>query len=206
MTQALQRIVQLLIVVLPSLSLAQDPKSTEDTVNRAVHVCAACHGESGNSAAAAFPRLAGQQRMYTIEQLTLFRSQKRAESNAQAYMWGVSALLDDATIAGLADYYAAQQPQPSPKSRDPKLVEAGRRIYEEGIPAKDVRPCASCHGENAEGASVFPRLAGQHADYVYLQLVQFRTRLRPYAVVMADVTKNMTREELKAVAAFVQSK
>jgi cytochrome c553 len=174
-------------------------------VQRAVHVCASCHGEGGRSSAAVFPSLAGQMPQYVAAQLRDFRGQVRAEIDPQAYMWGVSALLDDATIDGLADYYASQQPAAG-RPGNPRLVAAGRKIYEDGIPARGVRACASCHGANAEGASVFPRLAGQHADYAYRQLKGFGTRLRPHGILMRNETANMTDAELRAVAEYVQSR
>jgi len=141
--------------------------------------------------------------MYTIEQLKLFRSQKRSESDQQAYMWGISALLDDGLINGIADYFAAQTPAKGRPASGPQ-ASLGQRIFEQGIPGKKVPACASCHGPNGEGGSVFPRLGGQHAAYTALQLEQFRTRLRPYAVVMAGVTKSMSREEMQAVAAWIE--
>jgi len=184
---------------------AQEPAPDSITVERAVHVCAACHGEEGRSDAPVYPSLAGQMPLYIIAQLRDFRAQTRAESDWQAYMWGVSALLDDSTISGLASYYAQQKPAPG-KGGDPRLIEAGRKLYEQGVPARGVRPCASCHGDNAEGASVFPRLAGQHADYVLRQLKVFRTRLRPHGVIMADETRNLTDVEMRALAQYVQSR
>ncbi len=184
---------------------AQEPTPDSATVQRAIHVCAACHGEEGRSKAPVYPRLAGQMPMYIIAQLRDFRAQTRSESDWQAYMWGISALLDDATIAGLAGYYAEQKPAAG-KAGDPKLVEVGRKIYEQGIPTRGVRACASCHGDNAEGASVFPRLAGQHADYVLRQLKVFRTKLRPHGVIMAGETRNLSDDELRALAQYVQSR
>jgi cytochrome c553 len=184
---------------------AQEPTSDSTAVQRVVHVCAACHGEEGRSTAPVYPRLAGQMPMYIVAQLRDFRAQTRSESDWQAYMWGISALLDDATISGLAAYYSEQKPAPG-KVGDSKLVEAGRKIYEEGIPARGVRACASCHGDNAEGASVFPRLAGQHAEYVLRQLKVFRTRLRPHGVIMADETRNLSDGEMRALAQYVQSR
>lgn len=186
-------------------SLAQKPAGGE-LVERAIHVCNACHGEGGHSTAPVFPKLAAQSPLYLAEQLRLFRTQKRSDSSPQAYMWGISALLDDATIQGLADYYAAQPARPG-KAGHPRLMEQGRRIYEQGIPARGVAACASCHGEKGEGASVFPRLAGQHAEYIVRQLLEFRTRLRPHGVIMAErVVKNMTPAEMRAVAAYLQAR
>jgi cytochrome c553 len=197
-------------IALAALSLAMltaradEPAQDSGIVARAIHVCATCHGEGGRSAAAVFPSLAGQAPLYTVSQLRDFRNQTRAETDVQAYMWGVSALLDDATIQGLADYYASQAPAPGKKGNS-KLINLGRTTFSEGIPARHVRACASCHGDQAQGASVFPRLAGQHADYVFRQLKGFRAPLRRHGVLMKDETAQMTEFEMRAVAEYVQS-
>jgi cytochrome c553 len=183
---------------------AQNVISDQETVRRAIHVCAACHGDEGRSSNPDIPSLAGQMRQYTIAQLQDFRAQTRAEAGSRAYMWGVSALLDDATIGGLADFYAEQ---PAAKGRHGKaaLVATGRRIFENGIASRGVAACASCHGDAAEGAAGFPRLAGQHARYVYAQLQTFGSKLRPHGVVMKNETRRMTPAEMRAVAEYVQS-
>jgi len=185
---------------------ADNAITPERMVERAIHVCNACHGEDGNSRMPAFPKLAGQPAFYLAEQLRAFRSQTRADASPQAYMWGISALLDERTIAGLADYYAAQTPLAG-KPGQAALMEKGRRIFSEGIPARKVMACTQCHGENGEGASVFPRIAGQHAEYIVRQLNEFSTKLRPHGVIMAErVVKYMAPEEMRAVAAYLQAK
>jgi cytochrome c553 len=184
---------------------AQDMPGGSDIARRALHVCAACHGEGGRSKASDAPSLAGQPALYTIRQLRDFRSQQRAEADTAAYMWGVSALLDDDTIKSLADYYAAQAPHTGWTKAKPELLRQGKDIFENGLPGKGVRACASCHGDNAEGASGFPRLAGQYADYLYRQMKVFSTRLRPHGVLMKAETSNMSPLQLKAVAAYLQS-
>ena len=184
---------------------AQDAAAGLDTVRRATRVCAACHGEGGRSENPSIPSLAGQMRQYTIAQLRDFRSQIRAEPGLRGYMWGISALLDDPTINGLAEYFAEQTPAPAKPAKAKAVQEAGRRIFAEGIAQRGVRPCASCHGDRGEGTAGFPRLAGQHADYVNAQLKVFRTWLRPHGVVMRAEIKSMTPAEMRAVATYVQS-
>ena len=193
------------LVAATGLARAQGGKPPGEVVERAIHVCNACHGEGGAGTAPIYPKLAAQQSLYLAEQLKLFRAQKRSDSSPQAYMWGISALLDDATIQGLADYYSTQTPKPG-KPGNPKQMELGKRIYSQGIPSRNVAACAFCHGDSAEGASVFPRLAGQHAEYIVKQLQEFRTKLRPHGVIMAErVVKNMTPDEMWAVAAYLQA-
>ncbi len=182
---------------------AQD--AANETVRRAVHVCAACHGDNGVSKKAAIPSLAGQMPQYFITQLKDFRSQTRVENGTLAYMWGISALLDDDTITGLADYYAKQAPAPG-KPGNAAVVKKGETLFTKGVTARGVRPCAQCHGDAGEGAAGFPRLAGQRADYVEAQMKLFSTRLRPHGVIMKEEVKAMTPAEIKAVAAYVQSR
>jgi len=193
-------------VMLAGSAAARDPLTPDQVVERAVHVCNACHGDGGDSKTPDNPKLAGQPAIYLADQLRAFRAQKRADSTAQAYMWGISALLDENTIEGLADYYEMQTPTPG-KPGKPALMERGRKIFDEGIPAANVRACAKCHGEEGEGESVFPRIASQNGEYIVKQLLEFRTKLRPHGVIMANrVVKPMSREDMEAVAAYLQAK
>lgn len=64
--------------------------------------CATCHGAMGLSNAPDTPNLAGQPRIYLIEQLKAFRSGKRAHE----VMNVVAKPLSDADIDELADWYA----------------------------------------------------------------------------------------------------
>lgn len=201
-----RRLAALLVMAMaPLVTLAEESPADSDQIRRVVHVCSACHGEAGNSSNPGFPRLAGQPADYVIAQLNAFRDQKRSEKDPRAYMWGVSALLDDSTIQQLGSYYAQQTPAAG-RAGDPALIAKGRAIFQDGVPARGVRACKSCHGENGEGVTVFPRLAGQHASYVYNQLKTFGTRLRPHGPVMAAEVRNLGNDELRAVAEYVQSR
>jgi len=176
----------------------------EATVERAAHICAACHSDSPRGKRDSIPNLAGQMPLYIQTQLKDFRSQTRAETDIQAYMWGISALLDDDTIKGLSEYFAAQSPTPG-RSGDTALVAEGQRIFAAGIPDKGVRACSGCHGAKAEGASVFPRLAGQNAHYIFAQLQTFGTRLRPHGILMKNEVGGLSIKQMRAVSEYVQS-
>ena len=202
-TRTLSLLAALVATALPTW--AQDMAATNDVARRALHVCAACHGEGGRSTNPAYPSLAGQSAQYTVQQLRDFRAQQRAESDAKPYMWGASPLLDAPAIQALADHYAVQAPAAGHGRAPAATLALGRRLFNEGAPARGVRACASCHGEKAEGTAGFPRLAGQHADYLVKQLKGFSTRLRPHGVLMKNETAGMTGQEIKAVAAYLQS-
>ena len=187
-------------------AMAQDTGAASEMVRRAIHVCEACHGENGRMKDAAMPTLAGQMPQYLQRQLRDFRSQARAEASTQAYMWGVSALLDDATIEGLSTYYASLPPHAGKPGKAP-LVKTGRKIFEDGMTARGIKSCAGCHGDDAEGDAGFPRLAGQSAVYLANQLKLFRnTPLRQHGVLMKKETKALSDAEIRAVAAYLQSK
>jgi cytochrome c553 len=186
---------------------AQDTNATaSETVRRAIHLCNACHGDEGRSKEAVNPSLAGQMPQYFQQQLKDFRSQSRSEANLTAYMWGVSALLDDATIQGLAEYYAGLSPKPGHPGK-PRLLATGKKLFEQGIPSRGIKACAGCHGDNAEGEAGFPRLAGQQAGYLTRQLKMFRTTpLRRHGVLMKAESRPMNDAEVRAVAAYLQSR
>src|SRR5664280_2657106 len=168
-------------------------------------VCSACHGPEGHSVSPVFPNLAGQQPAYIILQLEAFRGHVRGDPNAQAYMWGMASQLGDDTIKALADYYAAQKPVPM-KALDPALMADGERIYTQGIPTQSVPACASCHGAKAEGAGAFPRLEGQHVDYLVAQLLGFQSGVRSNAPIMLAVVRTLSHEQMKAAATYAASR
>jgi cytochrome c553 len=178
-----------------------------DVGKLATQTCASCHGPRGESVSPAFPRLAGQRPEYLDTQLKAFRDRTRADPMAQAYMWGMASQLADDTIRGLADYYARQKPVHS-KPANAALERAGRGIFENGIPDAKVQACVTCHGRNAEGASSFPRLAGQHAEYIVKQLVLFKEQLREEgaAPIMHGVSRGMSFDQMEAVAAYLASR
>jgi cytochrome c553 len=169
----------------------------------AVTVCGTCHGPTGNNAQPKFPRLAGQNANYLATQLKAFRSQARGDPDAIGYMWGMAAELDDDTMAALAAYYAAQKPEASPGG-DAAAIARGREIYQHGIPAEGVPACSSCHGPDAHGTQEYPRLAGQHVQYILKQLASFKNNMRKVAI-MHGVAMNLRLPEMESVAAFLEA-
>ena len=195
-----------LLLALATAASAQPPDAGQSTVDRAVHVCNACHGEGGNGGNPNFPKLAAQQRLYHAEQLKKYRSQARSDASPEGYMWGIAAMLEDETIAGLAEYYAKQKPVPGKPARG-SLMAQGKKIFQEGIPAQQVKACRECHGDAGEGQAQFPRIASQHADYLVKQLKLFNTKLRPHGKIMKDhISSRMNPQEMQAVAAYLQAK
>jgi cytochrome c553 len=168
-----------------------------------IETCGTCHGVNGRSVSPTFPNLAAQQASYIELQLHAFKEQTRADPDAQAYMWGMAAQLSDSTISELAAYFASQ-PAADGKSGNPAMIAQGKHLFEVGVPANAVPPCSSCHGASGAGMANFPRLAGQHAPYLLKQLLVIQSALRT-APVMHGVVKDLNREQMEALVAYLAS-
>lgn len=194
--------------LMPPLTYAQgvvkgDPARARQTASQ---ICAACHGSDGNSAQAVNPSLAGQHPEYTYKQLTNFKPQDgRAAERSNPIMAGMVANLSDEDMRNLAAYFAIQKPKPR-SARDPNLVTLGRAIYRGGVMAKGVAACAGCHSPNGVGVPAqFPRLAGQHAEYLESQLRAFRAgeRVNDPNQMMRTVAAKLDDREIRAVAEYI---
>lgn len=168
-----------------------------------VQTCGTCHGADGRSISPTFPNLAAQTAPYIETQLKAFKDQTRSDPDAQAYMWGMASQLNDAQISELATYFS-KQPASSGKPGDSALIARGKHVFEEGVPTSQIPPCASCHGAHAEGMATFPRLAGQHAPYLLKQLLVIQNALRN-APVMHGIVKDLNRDQMQAVVAYLES-
>ncbi len=193
----------LLLGVTAAQAAASSPASNKAAEKVAVELCSACHGPGGESISPTFPRLAGQQEQYLAAQLRAFKSKSRADPEAHDYMWGMAATVPDSLIDGLAHYFASQPP-PAGRPGDAKLIAEGKKLFQEGEKTKKIPACASCHGAKAEGNTVFPRLAGQHAAYIVRQLDVIQENLRASPVMHGIVTE-LSRDQMKAVAEYLQS-
>ena len=203
-------------VVAGAFALAMLPASAQVTSNpadaaiqkagedKAINLCSTCHGPRGISTSPEFPILAAQRKGYLEAQLEAFRAHTRSEKIAHDFMWGIAGGLDDSMIGAVAAYYAAQPPAAGRPS-DPALVAKGKQLFDQGVAERGIPACASCHGADAKGLADFPRLAGQHAKYVVKQLQYIQTLVRS-APVMHGIIKDITPDEMRAVAAYVQSK
>ena len=167
----------------------------------ASQICAACHGADGNSPLPMNPSLAGQHPEYLFKQLNEFKSGSRNN----AVMMGMVAGLSAEDMRNLAAYYSAQKPSES-AAKDKDLVAQGRKLFRGGNLATGVAACAGCHSPNGAGIpSQYPRLAGQHPEYVATQLKAFRASERANDAnnMMRAVAARLTDKEIAAVAEYL---
>jgi cytochrome c553 len=195
-----------MIVLFAGPAFAQKEAAKADKAQGiAQQVCAACHAADGNSTIAANPKLAGQFADYLDKQLRDFKpaaGKKPARENP--VMNGMVANLSPADMKSLAAFYAGQKLKPAVAS-DKDLVALGQKLWRGGNPATGVPACAGCHGPAGAGIpDQYPRLSGQHAEYLATQLKLFRDGARSNDAngVMRGVAARLTEREMRAVAEY----
>lgn len=170
--------------------------------------CAACHGADGNSAVPANPKLAGQHPNYLLKQLKEFKlamtSQGKSGRN-NAVMGGMVMPLSEKDMADLAAYYASQDATPG--TTPEAAIALGKQIYNAGLPDRGVAACIACHGPRGNGtvSSGFPKISGQHADYLKGQLEMFRSGQRNNDLngMMRAVSAKLSDAEILAVSQYL---
>jgi cytochrome c553 len=192
----------LVAVCLAAAGAKAEAQTVDKAKARAIvdRLCVACHGLDGNSPQPAHPKLAGLQPEYLLKQLRDYRKGAR-KSEVMEPM--VKELTED-DMASLAAYYAEQKPKPG-EARDAKLVEAGRKLYNDGIPDVGLPSCSGCHYPDGMGTPRFPRVAGQHAEYTYQQLKDFASgkRENDRGLAMQSVANRMNDQQMKAVSEYI---
>jgi cytochrome c553 len=166
---------------------------------KATAVCSACHAADGGRGAPTYPILQGQHPQYLAKQLTEFKEGKRKN----AVMGGMAASLSPEDIRNVSAFYATKKAKDGfAKNKD--TVALGEKIYRGGIAKKTVPACAACHGPNGAGIPAqYPRLGGQHADYVKAQLTAFRQGDRTNNAQMSSIAANLSDKEIDALSDYI---
>jgi len=187
----------------PAAFAAEPPAAAKPDLARgqaiATQVCGACHTVDGTRGSPANPILAGQHPEYIAKQLGEFKAGKRNNP----VMKGFASALSEADIKNVAAFYSSKQAKPG-FAKNKELVALGQKIYRGGIADKQVPACAGCHSPTGSGIpSEFPRIGGQHADYVDAQMRAFRIGARANSVQMAAIAAKMSDKEIAAVADYI---
>jgi cytochrome c553 len=166
-------------------------------------VCGACHGPDGNSLAPNFPKIAGQGERYLLKQLHEIKDGKRVVLE----MTGLLNNLTDQDLADIAAFYAGQKG--SVGAADPNLVARGEALFRGGKLDQGLAACIGCHSPNGTGnvQAGFPRLGGQHADYIKKQLTAFREGDRTNdgdTMVMRSIAAKLSNKDIDALAQYIQ--
>ena len=161
-------------------------------------VCAACHSADGSRGSPANPIIQGQHPEYLVKQLAEFKAGKREN----AVMRAMATPLSEADMRNVAAFYASKQPKPG-FAKNKELATLGEKIYRGGVADRSIPACAGCHGPSGAGIpSQYPRLSGQHADYVEAQLKAFRGGVRKNNAVMTAVAAKLNDNEIRALSDY----
>ena len=172
-----------------------------------VAACAACHGTDGNSISPAWPTLAGQNQKYLLDQLNYFKNGEREN----ALMSSVVPLLNaysDQDLLNIAAYYSSQIKTNGQAEDNEELLALGEALYRSGNMKNAIPACTACHSVNGAGNALagFPSVAGQQKAYLVSTLKAYRTKERnagDYALVMQAISKNLSDDEIDALANYM---
>ncbi len=170
-----------------------------------IAMCIGCHGIAGYQASFPevykVPMISGQGAKYLVASLNAYQKGERKHPS----MRGIADGLNEQDIADIAAYYeasgqgSAAAPAGAPPAPSPKVAE---------LLAKG--GCVACHGEdfNKPIDPSYPKVAGQHADYLFVALKSYKSE--GHATwgrsngVMAAISKQFTNNELKTLANYLQ--
>lgn len=194
------------LMALAGAAQAQDKAGDAAAGHKKVAMCIGCHGIVGYQASFPevhkVPMISGQNAKYIVAALNAYKKGERKHPT----MRSIADSLSDQDMADVAAYYAthgaegeaaapAQVAEPSPAVAE--LLKKGN--------------CVSCHGANFSKPidPSYPKLAGQHGDYLYVALKAYQTEKNPQVgrgnAIMAAQAKPFTHAELKQIANYVAS-
>ena len=186
------KLVHLMVALLAMISLNGSAADIEAGKKKS-EACVACHGAGGNSAVPMFPVLAGQNARYLFLQLKDYKSGARQN----AIMSPMAAALSKEDMQDLAAYFADQKPVAIAFKADPERVKLGFAKSQEVL-------CAMCHLGGMKGQNEIPKLSGQHYDYIFKQLMDFKTRTRHNdAGNMTAVAKTLSDEDIVNLSHYI---
>ena len=172
-----------------------------------VAACAACHGADGNSISPDWPKLAGQNQRYLYEQLNYFKNGER-ENVLMSSVVPLLMAYSDQDLLNISAYYASQTQTNGQAEDNAELLALGEALYRSGNMKKAIPACTACHSVNGAGNALagFPSVAGQQKAYLASTLKAYRSGEREagdYALVMQAVSKNLSDDEIDALANYM---
>ncbi len=203
-------LISTVLLAVLSVAQAQDAKpagaGSAAAGEKKAAMCIGCHGIKGYQASFPevhkVPMISGQGAKYIAASLVAYKKGDRKHPTMRA----IATSLTEQDMADLAAFYeqhggkAAEAPPDGAAAPSPAVA----ALLTKGA-------CASCHGANyskpIDGS--YPKLAGQHADYLYVALKSYKTEANPQVgrnnAIMGAQVKQFTLPELKAMAEYLSS-
>ena len=179
---------------------AQDAKAGE----KKVAMCIGCHNIPGYQASFPeiykVPKIAGQNAKYIVAALNAYKKGERKHPSMRA----IATTLSEQDMADVAAYYEQlEKGAPAPAAPREAPAEIAKLLAKAN--------CESCHGKNYSTPidASYPKLAGQHADYLYVALKAYQTDNNPRIgrsnAIMMGMARPFTHAEIKALAKYLSS-
>jgi cytochrome c553 len=173
--------------------LSADPAAQRAAIEagkKLTFFCANCHGDEGVSKTPDVPNLAGQNPAYLLEQIRKFGSGERKDQ----FMQGLIKVLKDEERVQVALYYASMPVVPA--AADAEKAAQGKALF--------TKLCTRCHGEQARGNELYPRLASQKMPYLQTSITRYRdnTGVRNNQL-MTIATAPLKNEDILALANYL---
>ena len=200
----------LLLALAGALSTAQAQTDkpaapAHSAIESKVAMCIGCHGIKGYQASFPeihkVPMIAGQGAKFIVAALEAYKKGERKHPT----MRSIAGSMSEQDMADVAAFYE-QQGKPAVAVALPEQPAAApadvAALLTKGA-------CISCHGANfskpIDGS--YPKLAGQHADYLYVALKAYKTEGNAQVgrgnAIMAGQVKQFSNLELKAMANYI---
>ncbi len=185
---------------------AQEGKGNVKDGEKKAAMCIGCHGIVGYQASFPeihrVPMIAGQNAEYIVAALIAYSKGERKHPS----MRGLAGSLSEQDMLDLGAFYQQQSKDAPPVAAKP-VPEPSPKVAE----LLKKTACMSCHGDNFSKpiSPSYPKLAGQHADYLYVALKAYKTQNNSKVgrgnAVMAGIAGQYTSKELKLMADYIAS-
>jgi cytochrome c553 len=185
---------------------AQEAKGDAQKGEGKIALCIGCHGIVGYQASFPeihkVPMISGQGAKYIASALNAYKKGERKHPT----MRGIADSLSEQDIADVAAYYEASGvvAGATASSKAPEGSAKAMALVAKG-------GCASCHGDsfNKPIDPTYPKIAGQHSDYLFVALKAYKTEGNPQIgrgnAIMGGMVKQFSNAELKELAQYIGS-
>lgn len=177
------------------------------SIEAKVAMCIGCHGIVGYQASFPeihkVPMISGQSAKYISAALNAYKTGDRRHPT----MRGIAESLSEQDINDIAAYYESHgKENGKATAQAPSRAAAGQvaELLQKGN-------CVSCHGANFSKPidPSYPKIAGQHADYMFVALKAYKTAgssaIGRNNAVMGAIAKQFSNAELKALSNYMGS-
>jgi cytochrome c553 len=159
-----------------------------------VQLCAACHGNDGNSTNPQVPSIAGQPKLFLENQLILFREELRRSDQMLPVVKG----LKDAEIIKLAEHFSKLP------AKGMETGTANTALMKIGLEKAKTLRCGICHLSDFSGQNQIPRLAGQREAYLEAEMRAYRDGKRTGGdTIMAAALYGVSDADIKSLAHYL---